>query len=133
MIKAVISGKGLSGTEVALNSVDLLVSPVWVICGMLLWKKKKFGYVTGLGMLFQGAIMSQSMVGLKMNVPAPVLDSVLALLPALRNPTVNDLADKSGYAIETVLQETIARTLIPELKRAGAEGIIEYPLNKVIP
>jgi ATP phosphoribosyltransferase len=94
------------------------------------WKRTK---IENLGMLLDGAIQSLTMVGLKMNVPDGSLQKILSLLPALRNPTVNDLADKSGYAVETVLQESIARELIPKLKRAGAEGIIEYPLNKVIP
>jgi ATP phosphoribosyltransferase len=67
-----------------------------------------------------------------MNVPADCLQKVLSLLPALRNPTVNSLSDETGYAVETVLDEKIARGLIPKLKRAGAEGIIEYALNKVV-
>lgn len=93
------------------------------------WKKTK---IENLAMLLQGAVLGQSKVGLKMNVPNGALQKVLSLLPALRNPTVSNLADESGYAIETVLDESIARTLIPKLKRAGAEGIIEYPLNKVV-
>jgi ATP phosphoribosyltransferase len=93
------------------------------------WKRTK---IESIGMLLEGAIRSLSMVGLKMNVPDGSLQRVLSLLPALRNPTVNNLAGKSGYAVETVLEEKIARELIPKLKRAGAEGIIEYPLNKVI-
>ncbi|KPK58257.1 MAG: ATP phosphoribosyltransferase [Planctomycetes bacterium SM23_32] len=93
------------------------------------WKRTK---IENLGMLLKGAVLAQSKVGLKMNVPKGALQKVLSLLPALRNPTVNDLADDSGYAVETVLDETVARGLIPRLKRAGAEGIIEYPLNKVV-
>ncbi len=93
------------------------------------WKRTK---IENLGMLLQGAVVGQNKVGLKMNVPKDGLKQVLSLLPALRNPTVNDLADEAGYAVETVLDEPVARDLIPKLKRAGAEGIIEYPLNKVI-
>jgi ATP phosphoribosyltransferase len=93
------------------------------------WKKTK---IENLAMLLQGAMLGQSKVGLKMNVPADCLNKVLSLLPALRNPTVSSLADESGYAVDTVLDETVARNLIPRLKRAGAEGIIEYPLNKVV-
>jgi ATP phosphoribosyltransferase len=94
------------------------------------WKRTK---IENLAMLLQGAMLGQSKVGLKMNVPADCLNKVLSLLPALRNPTVSSLADESsGYAVDTVLDETVARGLIPRLKRAGAEGIIEYPLNKVI-
>jgi ATP phosphoribosyltransferase len=93
------------------------------------WKRTK---IENLGMLLTGAVLSQSKVGLKMNVAGACLEKVLALLPALRNPTVSHLADESGYAVETVLDEKVARDLIPRLKRAGAEGIIEYPLNKVV-
>jgi len=93
------------------------------------WKRTK---VENLAMLLKGAVLSQSKVGLKMNVANGALQKVLSLLPALRNPTVSHLADERGYAVETVLDEKVARELIPKLKRAGAEGIIEYPLNKVV-
>jgi len=93
------------------------------------WKRNK---IENLAMLLAGALLSQTKVGLKMNVGNGCLQKVLSLLPALRNPTVSPLADESGYAVETVLDEKVARDLIPELKRAGAEGIIEYPLNKVV-
>jgi len=93
------------------------------------WKRTK---IENLAVLFEGAILALRKVGLKMNVPPQALEAVLALLPALRMPTVSTLADESGYAVETVLDETAARNLIPMLKRAGAEGIIEYALSKVI-
>jgi ATP phosphoribosyltransferase len=67
-----------------------------------------------------------------MNVRKTNLKKVLALLPALRNPTISDLANKEWVAVETVIDEKLVRTLIPKLKAAGAEGIIEYPLNKLI-
>ncbi len=93
------------------------------------WKRKK---MESLGMLFQGVMAAQNKVGLKMNVPGEDLDDVIEVLPALRDPTVNSLAHESGYAVETVLDEKVARDLIPDLKRAGAEGIIEYALNKAV-
>lgn len=93
------------------------------------WKKEK---IENLAMLFTGAIIAGEKVGLKMNVPASSLEQVLKKLPALRRPTVSPLAEGAGYAIETVIDESVARRIIPELKRAGAEGIIEYSLNKVI-
>jgi len=86
-----------------------------------------------LATLLRGAIIAYSKVGLKMNVKDDRLETVLALLPAMREPTVSPLADGTWHAVETVIDETAVRKLIPELKRAGAEGIIEYPLNKVIP
>ncbi|MFW6044672.1 MAG: ATP phosphoribosyltransferase [Planctomycetota bacterium] len=93
------------------------------------WKRRK---LESLGMLFQGVMAAQNKVGLKMNVPEGCLEQVLEVLPALRDPTVNSLAHESGYAVETVLAEKVARDLIPDLERSGAEGIIEYPLNKVV-
>jgi len=93
------------------------------------WKRRK---IENLATLLQGAIIAREKVGLKMNVPSNKLDEVLSALPALRCPTVSPLAGESGYAVETILDESVARDIIPELKRAGAEGIVEYPLNKVI-
>lgn len=86
-----------------------------------------------LSLLLQGALLAEEKVGLKMNVSAENLKAVLALLPALRQPTVSPLAEGKWHAVETVLDEKRARDLIFELREAGAEGIIEYPLNKVIP
>jgi len=93
------------------------------------WKRTK---IENLAMLFEGAIIAREKVGLKMNVQDGALEKVLKNLPALRKPTVSTLAEGAGYAVETMLDETVAREIIPELIRAGAEGIIEYPLNKVI-
>jgi ATP phosphoribosyltransferase len=94
------------------------------------WKR---GKIETLSMLLQGALLGEQKVGLKMNVARAVLDGVLALLPALRQPTISPLHNQDWVAVETVLDEKAARDLIPELRRAGAEGIVEYPLNKVIP
>lgn len=93
------------------------------------WKREK---IENLAMLFKGAVLACNMVGLKMNVPKEYLDNVLKRLTALRKPTVSLLSEDAGYAIETVMEKKIARDLIPDLKRAGAEGIIEYSLNKAI-
>ncbi len=94
------------------------------------WKKTK---IENISTLLQGAILALAKVGLKLNMPEQAKDAILKMLPALRTPTVSPLTEPGWYAVETVLDETTARTIIPELKRAGAEGIIEYPLNKVIP
>ena len=93
------------------------------------WKKKKMDQIA---MLLKGAIAANNMVGLKMNVRKNDLDKILALLTSLKNPTISHLSDKNWLAIETVIDEGTVRTLIPGLKKAGAQGIIEYPLNKVI-
>ena len=94
------------------------------------WKRQK---IETLSVLLQGALMGQAKVGLKMNVARADLDAILKLLPALRQPTISALTNEDWVAVETVLDEREARDLIPELRRAGAEGIVEYPLNKVIP
>ena len=93
------------------------------------WKRQKLERI---GMLLKAAQAARDVVGLKMNVPSKDLDKLLEKLPALRNPTVSKLADDNWVAIETVLEESVVRTLIPELKSLGAEGIIEYPLNKLV-
>ncbi len=89
--------------------------------------------VEALVVLLQGAILARDKVVVKMNVPQGKLEGVISLLPALREPTVSPLAHDGWSAIETVVDESKVRDLIPKLKRAGAEGIIELPLNKVIP
>ena len=93
------------------------------------WKRQKLERI---GMLLKAAQAARDVVGLKMNVPSENLDKLLEKLPALRNPTVSKLADDNWVAIEIVLEESVVRTLIPELKSLGAEGIIEYPLNKLV-
>lgn len=94
------------------------------------WKRTK---IENISTLLQGAIRGLVKVGLKMNVPEEAKEAILAMLPALRTPTMSPLTEPGWYAVETVLDEATSRTLIPELKRAGAQGIIEFPLNKVIP
>ena len=86
-----------------------------------------------LAVLLQGALRADSKAGLKMNVPGDRLDEVLAILPAMKHPTVSKLINSDWVAVETVLDEKQARELIPALMRTGAQDIIEYPLNKVIP
>ena len=93
------------------------------------WKRAK---VENMVMLLRGALNAEVMVGLKMNVPRAGLDAVMAILPALKRPTVSPLADPEWAAIEIIVEERIVRDLAPALKRAGAEGLVEYPLNKVI-
>jgi ATP phosphoribosyltransferase len=83
-------------------------------------------------MLLRGAIDARAKVGLKMNVPESSLTEVLGILPAEKSPTVSRLADQAWVAVEVILEEKQERELIPALKRAGATGLITYPLNKVI-
>lgn len=93
------------------------------------WKKEK---IEVLSMLLRGALEADAKVGLKMNAPLEKLDEILRHLPALHTPTISNQTDSSWVAIEVVIDEAIARDLIPKLVRAGAQGIIEYPLNKLI-
>lgn len=85
-----------------------------------------------IALLLQGAIEAQGKVGLKMNVPRDELERVLEILPALHSPTVSDQIDRGWVAVEVVIEEKLVRELIPVLKGAGAAGIIEYPLNKIV-
>ncbi len=114
--------------ETVCESVTLLIanSDAWKDAA----KRQK---LENLGLLLQGAIVAREKVGLKMNVPADKLEAVISQLPSLRRPTVSPLSGEGWCAIEVMVDEATVRELIPELKRAGAEGIIEYPLNKVIP
>ena len=89
--------------------------------------------IENLALLLKGAIDARSKVGLKMNVPEGRLDEVVSFLPAEKSPTVSRLSDPAWVAVEVILEERQERDLIPRLKRAGATGIITYPLNKVIP
>ena len=83
-------------------------------------------------MLLKGAISADNMVGLKLNVEQKNLKKVLSLLTSLKNPTISPLSSKNWLAVETVIDEGTVRHLIPQLKEAGAQGIIEYSLNKLI-
>ncbi len=93
------------------------------------WKKQKIDDIV---LMLKGAMAAEGKVGLMMNVPRECLAKVLALLPAMLKPTVADLADKHWVDVNTILDETIVRQIIPRLKAAGARGIVEYPLSKVI-
>ena len=88
--------------------------------------------IQNLAMLLEGALRARDLVGLKMNVSRRCLGSVNAVLSSLRDPTISPLARDGWVAVETVMEEKIVRSLIPRLKKLGAEGIIEYPLNKVV-
>ncbi|MBN1270261.1 MAG: ATP phosphoribosyltransferase [Kiritimatiellae bacterium] len=94
------------------------------------WKRKKIEQVA---LLLKGALMAESRVLIKMNVEKPNVDEVMKLLPAMHAPTVNTLSTEGWYSIESVVEESVVREIIPQLKAAGAEDIIEIGLNKVVP
>ena len=93
------------------------------------WKKSK---IDQLALMLRGAIDAQSQVGLMLNVKKPDLQAVLNVLPALNSPTVSQLSNSEWAAVNTIVEERVARDVIPKLKAAGATGIVEYPLNKVV-
>ena len=93
------------------------------------WKREK---IENMVLLLQGALLARKMVGLKMNVATADEAKVLALLPSLKNPTRSALAKGDWVALETVIEETQVRELIPTLRKAGAQGLVEYPLNKIL-
>lgn len=93
------------------------------------WKRQK---IENIAMLLKGALTAEGKVGLKMNVAKKDIDEVTNILESLKNPTISQLSDPEWIALEVIIDERIVRDIIPKLKRAGAQGIVEYPLNKVI-
>ena len=134
---AIVEGTETGSTLRAhrLRIVDTLLesTPRWIASGEAAsdaWKREKMDNIF---LLLHGALAAEGMVGLKMNVARERLDDVLGLLPAMKRPTISPLAEDDWVALETIISEVDARELIPKLKRIGAEGFVEYPLNKVIP
>jgi ATP phosphoribosyltransferase len=93
------------------------------------WKRSKLADIR---MLLEGAISALGKVGLMLNVRKNDLEAVLKCLPALKNPTISHLSDEDWLAVNTILDESTVRVIIPRLKQAGAQGIVEYPLNKIV-
>lgn len=112
---------------------ELMQSTTQLIANKTAWedpdKRRK---IEQLALLLKGALVAERMVGIKMNVPKLKLTDIVMALPSLNAPTVADLYDSDWFSVETVVDESVVRDLIPELMRRGAEGIIEYALNKVI-
>jgi ATP phosphoribosyltransferase len=117
-----------------LRIVDtLLVSTPRLIANHRAWANRwKRNKIETIALLLRAAMAAEAKVGLKMNLPEKNLPKLLQTLPALRNPTVSSLTLTGWVAVETIIDEHVVRELIPRLKAAGAEGIIEYPLNKVV-
>ena len=117
-----------------LRIVDtLLTSTTRLIANHVAWEDPwKRAKTENIVLLLRGALNAEQLVGLKMNVPRANLDAVNQILPALKRPTVSPLSDPDWVALEIIVEEKVVRDLLPALKRAGAEGLVEYPLNKVI-
>jgi len=111
----------------------LLESAPWFIANQDSWKDAwKREKIENMVLLLDGAIKAYNRVGLMLNVRRSDLPHVLSALPALRNPTIAQLSDADWVAINTIVEERTVRQLIPKLKAARAEGIVEYPLNKIV-
>ncbi|MCL2389308.1 MAG: ATP phosphoribosyltransferase [Elusimicrobia bacterium] len=112
---------------------EMLTSTTRLICNDAAlknaWKREK---IENLAILLKGALAAEGMVGLKLNIHVKNLQKIMSLLPALKKPSVSPLTDDNWLALEVIMEEKVLKKLIPALKRAGAEGIIEYPLNKII-
>jgi ATP phosphoribosyltransferase len=118
-----------------LRIIDVLMETSTVlVANKLAWKnQEKHDKLENLTMLLQGTLYAENFVGLKCNVQSGDLTKVLKVLPALHNPTVSNLSEKGWHAVETILHVQETKHIIPRLKRAGASGIVEYPVSKVIP
>ena len=125
------SGASLPGNRGVTIRKVVLVSGPWHPLHVLAdaWKREK---IDSIALMLRGAIDAQSQVGLMLNVKRADLDSVLAVLPALNSPTISHLSDPEWVAVNTIVEEGVAREVIPRLKAARATGIVEYPLNKVV-
>jgi len=126
-----------TGTSLRANDLRIIdtviTSTTRLIANKKAWKDQfKREKIENISILLNAAIEARSKVGLKMNIKKGALESILKILPAEKSPTVSSLADSDYVAIEVIIDEKIERTLVPALKRAGASGIITYPLNKVI-
>lgn len=127
------TGNSLKANKLRIVDVILETNTV-LIANKGSWENQaKRAKIESIAMLLQAALEAHAKVGLKLNVERKALDKVLGSLPALRNPTLSPLSDDDWVAVETVIEKNVAREIIPALKRLGAEGIVEYPLNKLIP
>ena len=126
-----------TGTSLRANNLrivdELLCSTPRLIVNHTAWKNRwKRTKIETIALLLKGALEAETKVGLKMNIRERDLPALLRNLPALRNPTISNLSLAGWVAVETIIDEHVVRELIPALKAAGAEGVIEYPLNKVV-
>ncbi len=126
-----------TGSSIRANNLrivdTLLTSTTRLIANHKAWKEPvKREKIENIALLLQGAINAREKIGLKLNAPKEKLEAVLKILPAEKSPTISALADGSWIAVEVILEEKLEREIIPMLKRAGATGLISYPLNKVI-
>jgi ATP phosphoribosyltransferase len=126
------TGSSLRANKLRILATIMESSPQFIVNRAAIddpWKKQKIEKIV---LLLEGAFAARDKVGLKMNLPEARLPELLKALPALRNPTIAHLATPEWVAVETIIDESVVREIIPQLKALGAEGIIEYPLNKLV-
>jgi ATP phosphoribosyltransferase len=126
------TGSSLRANKLRILETIMESTPQFIANKQALADEWKRGKIERMAILLQGAHTARDKVGLKMNIAKAQLETLLAALPALRNPTISPLAQPLWVAVETVIDEKVVREIIPRLKELGAEGIIEYPLNKVV-
>jgi len=127
------TGSSLRANNLRIVEVLMETNTV-LICNEEAWANPtKRDKIENISLMLGAALQADTKVGLKLNLEKVKLDQILETLPALRNPTISSLADENWVAVETVIEKKVSRDLIPALKRSGAEGIVEYPLNKIVP
>ena len=127
------TGSSLRANNLRIVEVLMETNTV-LICNNEAWANPtKRGKIENISLMLDAALQADTKVGLKLNLEKVKLEKILKTLPALRNPTISSLADEKWIAVETVIEKKVSRDLIPALKRNGAEGIVEYPLNKIVP
>lgn len=126
------TGSSLRANNLRIVDTLMYTNTVFIANKTAMQDPKKRAKIEIIALLLQAALEAYSKVGLKLNIEKSRLETIIRELPALRNPTINRLTDENWVAIDTVVDEKIVREIIPTLKAHGAEGIIEYPLNKVV-
>ena len=126
------TGSSLRANKLRVIATLMESVPVFIANQSAMNHPEKAEKISRIALLLEGALRARGMVGLKMNLPKKNLGQLLEALPALRNPTISPLAQAEWVAVETVIPESVVREMIPRLKSLEAEGIIEYPLNKVV-
>ena len=127
------TGSSLRANKLRVVDVLMETNTVLIANKDSLINDEKKAKIENIALMLDAALQADTKVGLKLNLERSKLSEVLENLPALRNPTISSLTDDKWIAVETVIEKKVSREIIPALKRIGAEGIVEYPLNKIVP
>jgi ATP phosphoribosyltransferase len=132
IVEVTETGSSLRANRLRILDTVLESSTVFIINGKSAEDPAKREKAENLVLMLQGAIAAATRVGLMLNVKREDLATVLSVLPALKNPTISGLSDSNWVAVNTIIEEAVVRQILPKLKAAKAEGIVEYPLNKIV-